>query len=307
MLYYSSTVSPPALPNGGTDVTSLSCTIEALLNWETYYFWIIAKNKLGSSPLSIPPATGAPGIAVTSITLNKTSATFIYGSKETIATTITPSTATNPNVTWGTSNGTYATVSNGTVTGANATGSATITATAVDGQGASATFYANTKPIVINGVASGPAGGYLFYDSTEYGTKGWRFMEAATVNVGMTHGWSIVNWDVSGAISTDFGSGRNNTQAIIDSQGAGNYMANDCKNYIQGGYSDWFMPSYNEVEYMRISGTFINFSVLFFFESSSQFSYEGCWVYQCFTPVGWRTTTKTYTGNTIVTRPIRQF
>jgi len=306
-VYYSSTVSPPALPNGGTDVTSLSWTIEALTNWETCYFWIIAKNKLGSSPLSIPPATGASGIAVTSISLNKTSATFLYGSKETITATITPSTATNPNVTWGTSNGTYATVSNGTVTGENATGSAFITATAADGQGASATFTATTKAIVINGVASGPAGGYLFYDSTEYGTKGWRFMEAATVNVGSSQYWGNgINIDITGATGHDYGTGRTNTTAIIEAQGPGTYMANTCRNYSYGGYSDWFMPSSGEAAEMLFRVTSINYSSLFLFVSSTQMAYNGCHAFKCDTAT-WITITKSYPGSTIVTRPIRQF
>jgi len=41
-IYYSSTVSPPALPNGGSNVENLSCTISGLTNWETYYFWFFA-------------------------------------------------------------------------------------------------------------------------------------------------------------------------------------------------------------------------------------------------------------------------
>ena len=68
-------------------------------------------------------------VAVTSITLNKSSLTLTEGDSETLTATVSPSDATDPTVTWTSSNTSVATVSNGTVT-AIKEGSATITAKA---------------------------------------------------------------------------------------------------------------------------------------------------------------------------------
>ena len=72
-------------------------------------------------------------IPVESVTLNKSATTLIVGSTETLVATITPSNATNKNVTWSSSDTSVATVdSTGKVTGVN-TGTATITVMTEDG------------------------------------------------------------------------------------------------------------------------------------------------------------------------------
>ncbi len=71
-------------------------------------------------------------VDVTGVSLNKTSTTIVEGSQETLVATVSPSNATNKNVTWTSSNTSVATVSNGVVTGVNR-GTATITVTTVDG------------------------------------------------------------------------------------------------------------------------------------------------------------------------------
>ena len=100
-------------------------------------------------------------ILVDSITLNKTSLTLTQGKEETLTVTISPTTATNKEVTWSTNADSIATVdTTGKVT-AVAKGTAIITATAKDGSGKSAsctvtvestikTEYVN-YPIDLNG------------------------------------------------------------------------------------------------------------------------------------------------------------
>ena len=84
------------------------------------------------------PYTYAPVHPVTDVSLNKTSTKLIVGSSETLTATITPTNATNKNVTWKTSNADVATVADGTVT-AVGPGTATITVTSVDGPSATCT------------------------------------------------------------------------------------------------------------------------------------------------------------------------
>lgn len=71
-------------------------------------------------------------IAVTSVSLSSNSETIKVGKSVTLTPTISPSNATNKNVTWTSSDTSIATVSGGTVTGV-AAGTATITVKTVDG------------------------------------------------------------------------------------------------------------------------------------------------------------------------------
>ena len=82
--------------------------------------------------------TGTVIYKVTDVSLNKTSLTLTDGGSETLTATITPSNATNKNVTWSSDNQNVATVENGKVTAVGA-GTATIKATAADGSGKSDT------------------------------------------------------------------------------------------------------------------------------------------------------------------------
>lgn len=84
-------------------------------------------------------------IAVTGITLNKTSLTLKEGESETLTATVSPSDATDKTVTWTSSNTAVATVSNGKVT-AKAVGTATITAKAGD----------KTATCTVTVISSGP-------------------------------------------------------------------------------------------------------------------------------------------------------
>lgn len=71
-------------------------------------------------------------IPVTGITVTPTTATVRVGNTTTLIETVAPANATNKSVTWASNNESIATVANGVVTGV-AEGTATITATTVDG------------------------------------------------------------------------------------------------------------------------------------------------------------------------------
>ena len=75
---------------------------------------------------------GSKDVSVTGVSLNKASLDLDKGSEATLTPTVSPSDATNKNVTWKSSNTSVATVSNGVVKAVSA-GSATITVTTDDG------------------------------------------------------------------------------------------------------------------------------------------------------------------------------
>jgi len=76
---------------------------------------------------------GGTPVSVTDVTLNRTSLSLAVGSSETLTVIFTPSNATNKSVTWTSNNTAIATVTNGGVVRAVATGSTTIIVKTADG------------------------------------------------------------------------------------------------------------------------------------------------------------------------------
>lgn len=84
-------------------------------------------------------------IAVSSINLNRTSLTLTEGEGYSLSASVSPSNATNKEVTWSSSNTRVASVDNYGYVTANSVGSTTITATATDGSGVYATCYVDVE------------------------------------------------------------------------------------------------------------------------------------------------------------------
>lgn len=93
-----------------------------------------------NSGCSVRPVHGNPAVSVAGISLNKTGLELSIGESCTLSATILPDNATYKSVTWSSSDTSVATVSSSGVVAGASSGSAVITATAVDG-GKSATCY----------------------------------------------------------------------------------------------------------------------------------------------------------------------
>ena len=87
----------------------------------------------GGKKATCSVTVSAASVAVTGVSLNKTSLSMTVGDTQTLTATITPSNATDKSVTWSSSNTSVATVSTSGVVTAKAAGSATITVTTNDG------------------------------------------------------------------------------------------------------------------------------------------------------------------------------
>lgn len=97
---------------------------------------------------------------------------------------------------------------------------------------------------------TGPAGGLIFYDAGS-STAGWRFLEAAPSDQAASGSTTWGGYGtLIGTTSTAVGSGSANTSAIIAKLGSGSYAAMICHSYSLNGYSDWFLPSQQELHLM---------------------------------------------------------
>jgi len=99
----------------------------------------------------------------------------------------------------------------------------------------------------------GPAGGYIFYDKGYY-SNGWRYLEATPVSTE----WKYKQWGsyltFIGGTETGIGAGQSNTAIIVtwlNNYSETGKAAQLCDALVYGGYSDWFLPSRDELNIMR--------------------------------------------------------
>ena len=132
-------------------------------------------------------------VAVESVDLNRTSLSLKEGDSATLTAWVCPENATNKSVNWHSSNNSVATVSGGVVT-AVSQGSATITATAADGSGRSASCSVTvTGDILVNCIEVCPCSLSLVVDQSD-------FLEATVCPVDATNPnivWSSSNTAVA--------------------------------------------------------------------------------------------------------------
>ena len=98
----------------------------------------------------------------------------------------------------------------------------------------------------------GPAGGYIFYDKGSY-SDGWRYLEAAPVSTE----WTDEKWGSYGTLiggtGAGIGIGQSNTTTIVtwlNSHSETSCAAQLCDALTIEGYSDWFLPSLDELNLM---------------------------------------------------------
>ena len=99
----------------------------------------------------------------------------------------------------------------------------------------------------------GPASGIIFYDKGTF-SDGWRYLEAAPVETEFTNiQWGALGKDIHGT-GTSIGSGKRNTQIIVEQlkqfRESGR-AAQVCANMKLKGFSDWFLPSRDELNLMH--------------------------------------------------------
>ena len=102
---------------------------------------------------------------------------------------------------------------------------------------------------------TGPAGGFIFYINPNYVTDGWRYLEAAPASTQVdSTKWSSTNLDIGGT-SGEIGHGKENTELMVtalNNASESNTAAQLADGFEYGGCSDWFLPSSNELNEMKV-------------------------------------------------------
>ncbi len=89
-------------------------------------------------------------------------------------------------------------------------------------------------------------GGIIFYiDGT-----GKHGLVCATKDQSTGIKWLNLSYQTTGATATAIGTGQANTTTIVSVQGAGSYAAQLCNDLDLNGYTDWFLPSIDELSLM---------------------------------------------------------
>jgi hypothetical protein len=102
------------------------------------------------------------------------------------------------------------------------------------------------------GVENGPAGGIVIY-AKPIKTNGWRWIEAAPTDVKdsvfmvRNSNYSCLN-GLSNSLGLDYGDGLNNSTILINNCGNESLAAaQSATNYTYNNFTDWYLPSRNEM------------------------------------------------------------
>jgi hypothetical protein len=158
----------------------------------------------------------------------------------------------------------------------------------------------------------GPAGGKIFYVDSDDDYPGWNYLEAALADIPGDIVWAVSGTtyanDWIGGTETGIGSGKENTDKIVTKAGANAPAAQACGSTI-GGFTDWFLPSKDELHEMydkkEVIGGFVISNSIAYWSSSEHIATEA-W-YQIFGSTGYQLYCVKSTPAWLMVRPIRRF
>ena len=158
--------------------------------------------------------------------------------------------------------------------------------------------------ISFNLIGANYAGGIVFYVDG----SGNHGLIAASSDQGSFE-WGCQGTLINSTAST-FGAGQSNTNAIIGLCTTTTNAASICSNLVSNGYSDWYLPSKNELEVMYINRSIIGGFSTYYYWSSTEFNGNvapgpGTYAYQKYFLNG--SSNYDYKMNSFKVRAIRSF
>jgi hypothetical protein len=157
----------------------------------------------------------------------------------------------------------------------------------------------------------GPAGGLVFYNKIDT-IGGWNFLECSSFDIANSKFFAPSNelTYISG-LETGIGTGKLNTNKIINTLGNINSAAIACDVYTQNGFSDWFLPSRDEIIKMY-QNIYLNnlspFNGITYWSSSQDENYtQNAWVQNMIQNQAGTGTNTVLKSSLFKVRPIRCF
>ena len=154
------------------------------------------------------------------------------------------------------------------------------------------TYYARAYAVTENNISAygnevsfttlsvgqtGPGGGIVFFNKGNT-TGGWQYLETATSDQSTGITWGCAGISIPGTQPT-VGSGEANTSLIVAGCNEASFAAKICNDLVSGGQSDWFLPSYDELNLMyknlhtNNQGNFNNSTYWSSVDSNSSYAY----------------------------------
>lgn len=162
-----------------------------------------------------------------------------------------------------------------------------------------------TTPIVIGSNYGGGIVTYIFQEGDIGFIRGQLhglIVSSTDVDV---NGSSLFPWNNGTFVantSTSIGTGLTNTDAIISNQGVGNYAAYLARNFNANSYTDWYLPSRDELSivFLNSSNSGVSISQNYYWTSSDAGSFA-YWQFPGYNTAQW------YKSSAARIRPIRSF